>query len=635
MLSAPVAVQENHPEALPGQRGHRVAEREPAAPRMVVRPSAMPPPAVPPGSGVLQRCGGKPCDCAAEGESHEGMAVQAKSSGTAGRAAPSARLAPSRVNAVLNSSQGHRLDGRLMAALGPALGHDFASVRVHAGTMAAESAAAVGADAYTVGNDIVFGAGKYQPASPAGERLIAHELVHVVQQHRSGQPSESPPQLAMSDPDDAGEREAEAISAAVTSGQRSATITAAPRTLQRACRDALGKPDPECKKTDTGAGGWTFMFKVGCDELLPGEEANISKLKAGSTLHIHGYASKEGPEPFNWDLSCHRANRIAKLARDKRPDCPVADTFMHGPSPVSGPGIVPDPHPLPFWRMVIVEESKPDQKDACGPDATDWLIAQIVAAKKNPNVLFVRSKLEIADFFAARISPTAHFSAMDILEGQVATMVGAAWQAAGKPTKNKAEADVQLGQPSVVAGVLELGAAKTEAIGGNINALTTLFALRDAAIEWKALVGSGAPYDFKVDPSTMGAPKTDHCPDAGCKNTITLCPGSTGDNCFEKDLPGNVVFAHVGAFVGFSENAIQLGSQWAQLQKSGGQHWDPPEDTNMISFAFGLPHPLTRAAFCTALQGAKPGFATHKCKDCRETTTAKPVDPPDHHPSKP
>jgi hypothetical protein len=39
-------------------------------------------------------------------------------------------------------------------------------------------------------------------------------------------------------------------------------------------------------------------------------------------------------------------------------------------------------------------------------------------------------------------------------------------------------------------------------------------------------------------------------------------------NCFEKDLPGNVLHAHVGGFAGFSENALQPGSQWAQLQPS-------------------------------------------------------------------
>ena len=61
-------------------------------------------------------------------------------------------------------------------------GHDFSRVRVHTGTDAHESARAIRARAYTVGSDIVFAAGEYRPAEQAGQALIAHELVHVLQQ---------------------------------------------------------------------------------------------------------------------------------------------------------------------------------------------------------------------------------------------------------------------------------------------------------------------------------------------------------------------------------------------------------------------------------------------------------------------
>jgi hypothetical protein len=98
---------------------------------------------------------------------------------------------------------------------------------------------------------------------------------------------------------------------------------------------------------------------VGCDELLPGEEAKIDKLKPGSQLNIHGFASKEGDAGFNMDLSCHRANIVAGLVRSQRADCPVLGTFKHGASPVSGPGLAKDVQPLDFWRSVIIEEVKP------------------------------------------------------------------------------------------------------------------------------------------------------------------------------------------------------------------------------------------------------------------------------------
>ena len=61
-------------------------------------------------------------------------------------------------------------------------GHDFAGVRVHTDSEAAESARPINARAYTVGSDIVFGAGEYAPGSDAGRHLLAHELTHVVQQ---------------------------------------------------------------------------------------------------------------------------------------------------------------------------------------------------------------------------------------------------------------------------------------------------------------------------------------------------------------------------------------------------------------------------------------------------------------------
>jgi hypothetical protein len=63
----------------------------------------------------------------------------------------------------------------------PRFGHDFSGVRVHTDRKAAESARAVNAEAYTVGRDVVFGAGRYAPGTGEGHRLIAHELAHVLQ----------------------------------------------------------------------------------------------------------------------------------------------------------------------------------------------------------------------------------------------------------------------------------------------------------------------------------------------------------------------------------------------------------------------------------------------------------------------
>ena len=64
----------------------------------------------------------------------------------------------------------------------PRFGHDFAAVRVHTGAAASEAANVVGARAFTVGNDLVFGGGEWSPGTDAGKHLLAHELTHVVQQ---------------------------------------------------------------------------------------------------------------------------------------------------------------------------------------------------------------------------------------------------------------------------------------------------------------------------------------------------------------------------------------------------------------------------------------------------------------------
>lgn len=95
--------------------------------------------------------------------------------------------APPIVHEVLRGS-GAPLDGATRGDFERRLGLDLSGVRVHEGDRAAESARAVDAAAYTVGSDIVFGAGRYAPQSAAGRRLLAHELAHVAQQAGPAEP---------------------------------------------------------------------------------------------------------------------------------------------------------------------------------------------------------------------------------------------------------------------------------------------------------------------------------------------------------------------------------------------------------------------------------------------------------------
>jgi len=66
----------------------------------------------------------------------------------------------------------------------PRFGYDFSQVSVHTDALADNTARALNARAFTVGRDIVFGAGDYSPQTKVGRRLLAHELTHVVQHNR-------------------------------------------------------------------------------------------------------------------------------------------------------------------------------------------------------------------------------------------------------------------------------------------------------------------------------------------------------------------------------------------------------------------------------------------------------------------
>ncbi len=78
--------------------------------------------------------------------------------------------------------QGHPLSASSRRFFEPRFGRDFSQVRIHSDPSAAQAARSVNAQAFTYGRDIVFGAGQYAPETAAGQKLIAHELTHVVQQ---------------------------------------------------------------------------------------------------------------------------------------------------------------------------------------------------------------------------------------------------------------------------------------------------------------------------------------------------------------------------------------------------------------------------------------------------------------------
>lgn len=96
----------------------------------------------------------------------------------------SAGEAPGIVHDVLRSP-GRPLDTATRGYFEPRFRRDFSQVRVHTDAQAAHAAKAIDARAYAIGNDVVFAAGQFQPSAVEGQRLLAHELAHVVSQRHA------------------------------------------------------------------------------------------------------------------------------------------------------------------------------------------------------------------------------------------------------------------------------------------------------------------------------------------------------------------------------------------------------------------------------------------------------------------
>ncbi|MGE5140536.1 MAG: DUF4157 domain-containing protein, partial [Rudaea sp.] len=133
-------------------------------------------------------------------------------------------VAPPSVDAGLRS-EGEPLDTDSRRTMEERLGQDFGEVRVHRGIEAEDSAQAIAARAFTVGRDIVFAAGEYQPHTQSGRQLLAHELSHVIQQSGSRRhlPGESLQITAAYDPS-----EVQAEQVATRAGARSLSQFAEP-----------------------------------------------------------------------------------------------------------------------------------------------------------------------------------------------------------------------------------------------------------------------------------------------------------------------------------------------------------------------------------------------------------------------
>jgi hypothetical protein len=190
-------------------------------------------------SGLLQRkcacsgVAGSSGECA-ECQEKRGDILQRRA---ANQAEPG--TVPPTVHEVLRSP-GQPLDPDTRAFFEPRFGYDFSQVRVHTDAKAAESAGEVNALAYTVGKNVVFGAGQYAPHSSAAMQLVAHELTHVIQQMQLPAPSTHP--LKIVHPDSAEEIHAKQVSDRILQNHYAGPITRSSLSLARQDMDADVEP---------------------------------------------------------------------------------------------------------------------------------------------------------------------------------------------------------------------------------------------------------------------------------------------------------------------------------------------------------------------------------------------------------
>ncbi|MER2555481.1 MAG: DUF4157 domain-containing protein [Thauera sp.] len=222
---------------------------------------------------------------------------------------------------------------------------DFSAVRVHTDGAAARSARDVNALAYTVGRDIVFAAGHFEPATQRGQRLLAHELSHVVQQGRA--PAHA---------------EAGGAGARSPAPAQAATMRSSPAsTLQRAGDPAAIPAGLRCP-TDLSTGrptGTDIVFTVGLSTITAAHTAALTAFRdawvaAGGTddVVVHGYASTDGEQGANWTLSCDRAEAVqAELVRLGIPAVRIS-MLAHGESTDFSTSLAPN-------RRAVVTSSAP------------------------------------------------------------------------------------------------------------------------------------------------------------------------------------------------------------------------------------------------------------------------------------
>jgi hypothetical protein len=188
---------------------------------------------------------------------------------------------------------GRPLDSATRALMEPLFGFDFGRVRVHSDHRAAESARAVGAQAYTVGHHIAFASGRFAPTTTEGKRLMAHELAHVVQQGRAEAPLARDQGLARESSGPVRSAETERTAPRPRSGPRP-RVSLSPAHPSRLYRQSVNQQAESALGVAPGTiSGKSVKVEatIAAGQTLPGSDADrtIHTLKATQVTITAGY----------------------------------------------------------------------------------------------------------------------------------------------------------------------------------------------------------------------------------------------------------------------------------------------------------------------------------------------------------
>ncbi len=273
----------------------------------------------------------------------EPLRAQDVGAGSAGAVADAGRAETSSTS---SRAGGQALPASVRSYFEPRFGRDFGGVRVHDGPEAAGLAQSLDAHAFTVGRDIYFGRGAYAPDASDGRHRIAHELTHVVQQQAVGRPKASTSAPSWGAP------QVSAVDGSRGTVQRQAVLKYAPPDLP--CNLAPNVEPPA---------GTEIQFTVASWALSKAERARIDAFagswSSGDVL-VAGYASKEGPQGFNWRLACSRAQSVAKRLMGKGVPADNIHLWAHGETTAFAAKSLP-----PNRRAVISKVAVPPR--AAGP----------------------------------------------------------------------------------------------------------------------------------------------------------------------------------------------------------------------------------------------------------------------------